>query len=137
MQLCRENVALNGFDVQRHKFYQADLFDFFDLNTCDYDLVILDPPAFAKKKKDIPAACRGYKRIVYQTLSSMPQNSHLLISSCSHYLSQELLENCIREAALEAGRFIRIIGRHRLACDHPENPFHPESAYLKSLMLCV
>lgn len=135
MQLCRENVALNGFDVQSHGFYQADVFDFLDQNTCNYDLVILDPPAFAKKKKDVPAACKGYKRIVYQTLRSLPQGSHLLVSSCSHYISQELFENCICEAALEAGRFIRVVGRHRLACDHPENPFHPESAYLKSLLL--
>ena len=137
MQLCHENVALNGFNTSEHGFHQADVFDFLDQHPCDYDLVILDPPAFAKKKKDIPSACKGYKRIFGQALRSMPHGSHLLVSSCSHYITEELFENCVREAALEAGRTLRVIGRHRLAHDHPENLFHPESTYLKSLLVWV
>ncbi|MFC2049063.1 class I SAM-dependent rRNA methyltransferase, partial [Chlamydiota bacterium] len=137
MQLCRENVALNGFGEELNGFHKADVFDFLDKQACDYDLVILDPPAFAKKKKDIPAATKGYKRIFGQAMRSMPVGSYLLLSSCSHYISQEIFENCVREAALEAGRTLRVIGRHRLASDHPENLFHPESAYLKSLLVWV
>ena len=137
MQLCHENVALNGFNTQEHGFHQTDVFDFLDQHACDYDLVILDPPAFAKKKKDIPSACKGYQRIFGQALRSMPKASHLLVSSCSHYITEELFETCIRDAALQAERTLRIVGRHRLACDHPENLFHPESAYLKSLLVWV
>lgn len=135
MQLCHENVILNGFNPHEHGFHQADVFDFLDKQACDYDLVILDPPAFAKKKKDIPAATKGYKRIFGQALRTMPQGSYLLVSSCSHYISQELFEQCVREAGQEAGRPLKVIGRHRLACDHPENLFHPESTYLKSLLV--
>ncbi len=137
MGLCHENVALNGFNTSEHGFHQADVFDFLDQHACDYDLVILDPPAFAKKKKDIVAACKGYKRIFCQALRTMPKASYLLVSSCSHYISEELFENCVREAALEEGRALRVVGRHRLACDHPENLFHPESAYLKSLLVWI
>jgi len=135
LQICRENVLLNGFDPNEHGFYQADVFDFLDQKQSEYDLVILDPPAFAKKKKDIPAALKGYQRIFSQAMRTMPSGSYLLMSSCSHYINQDLFENCVREAALRANRTFRIIGRHRLASDHPENPFHSESAYLKSL--CV
>lgn len=137
LELCRENVALNGFQPEENGFYPADLFDFLEERSCDYDLIILDPPAFAKKKKDIYAASKAYRRLFRLALKKMPSSALLLLSSCSHHISEELFETIVREAALEAGRTVRIIGQHRLAYDHPINLFHPESTYLKSLILYV
>ena len=137
IEACRAHIALNGFSNQSGTLFQQDVFDFLEENPCDYDLVILDPPAFAKKKKDIPSAIKGYKRIFGLALQKMPPSSQLLLSSCSHYITNDIFENIVRTAALEAGRTIKIIGHHRLALDHPINPFHPESAYLKSLLLHI
>lgn len=133
IELCKENVLLNGFLHQNNRFYQEDVFDFLSARSCDYDLMILDPPAFAKKRKDIPAALKGYKRLFRVAMKKIPPGGLLLLSSCSYYVNDEMFEGCVREAALEAGRYMRIIGRHRHATDHPINLFHPESHYLKSL----
>lgn len=137
MGLFKENVQLNGFSFANNHFYQEDIFDFLSSNTFDYDLVILDPPAFAKKKKDLANAVKGYKKLFKCAMQKMPEGSLLFLSSCSYYLNETLFENLITQAALEARRTPRIIGRHRHAYDHPINPFHPESNYLKSLTLAL
>ncbi len=137
MQLCRDHVALNGFDPAQQGFYEEDLFHFLDRSESAYDLLILDPPAFAKKKRDIPAATKGYKRIFGQALRKMPSHALLLASSCSYYITPAHFEEILQMAAREAGRPARILGRHRLALDHPENLFHPESRYLKSLLITI
>lgn len=137
IDLCKENVLLNGFSDSQNQFYAEDVFDFLTSSPCDYDLVILDPPAFAKKRRDIPAATRGYKRIFRLAMEKMPPDTLLLLSSCSYYIAGELFEKIVKEAALEAKRTPRIIGRHRHAYDHPVNPFHPESDYLKSLLIAL
>jgi 23S rRNA (cytosine1962-C5)-methyltransferase len=137
LELCKENVALNGYSTQTNGFYHADMFDFLGQKGGDYDLIILDPPAFAKKKRDIPAACNGYRTLFGQALQKLGPNALLIASSCSYYISEELFENCLRDAALETKRAIRLIGRHRQALDHPINLFHPESGYLKSLVAYI
>jgi 23S rRNA (cytosine1962-C5)-methyltransferase len=134
LELCQSNLTLNGF---HQSVFKADLFDFLNEHPCAYDLIILDPPAFAKKKKDLPAAIKGYQRLFTLALQKIPPSAYLLLSSCSHYVSESLFERIVQTAALNTHRSIRIIGRHRLASDHPVNPFHPESAYLKSLLLFV
>lgn len=134
---CRTNIALNGFSEKQGALYQQDVFQFLNEHSCDYDFIVLDPPAFAKKKKDIPAATKGYKQIFRLALQKILPASYLLVSSCSHYITETIFENSVRIAALEAGRTVRIIGHHRLAIDHPINLFHPESRYLKSLLLFV
>ncbi len=135
LELCKRNLELNGFSGGG--IVEEDLFDFLARHGCDYDLVILDPPAFAKKRKDLPSATKGYKRLFTLAMQKMPPSSLLLLSSCSHYVTETHFEQIILAAALEAGRPIRILGRHRLASDHPINLFHPESAYLKSLLLSI
>ncbi len=99
--------------------------------------MILDPPAFAKKQKDIIPACRGYKDINRLAMQKMPANSLLLSCSCSHFVDEELFQKVLFQAALEANRQVRVIGHHRLAPDHPINLFHPESSYLKSFLLLL
>lgn len=137
MQLAERNMELNGFASDAHHFYAEDVFDFLREKSLDYDLVILDPPAFAKRQKDVVSACRGYKDINRLAMEKMPAGSVLLTSSCSYHVNEELFQTVVFQAAVEAGRTVRIIGRHRMAADHPVNICHPESDYLKSLLLYI
>lgn len=134
---AERHMALNGFDPKEHGFYTADVFQFLREKDLNYDLVILDPPAFAKKKKDVVAGCRGYKDINRVAMQKMGAKTLLLTCSCSHHVDEGLFQQVVFQAAAEANRQVRIIGRHRLAPDHPVNLFHPESDYLKSLLLYV
>lgn len=133
--LGEENARLNGLDGLR--FFSDDVFKFLRNDPLNYDLIILDPPAFAKKQKDIIQACRGYKDINRLAMQKMPPNSLLLTCSCSYYVDEPLFQKVIFQASVEAGRTVKIIGRHHLAPDHPINLCHPEGDYLKSLLLFI
>jgi 23S rRNA (cytosine1962-C5)-methyltransferase len=137
MRVGHQSLALNNFSFVNQRFIVADVFHYLRENPLDYDLVILDPPAFAKKKKDVISACRGYKDINRIAMQKMPINSLLLTSSCSYYVDDALFQKVVFQASVEAGRDVRIIGRHRMAPDHPINICHPESDYLKSLLLYI
>ena len=132
-----DNFKTNGFDHNTNKIVTADVFDFLRTDKMNYDLVILDPPAFAKKKSDINNAQRGYKEINKTTLTKMPKGSLLLTCSCSYYIDDETFERTLVAAAKESNRTIKILSRHRLAPDHVINPCHKEFDYLKSLLLYV
>ena len=134
---AEENVRLNGFASNKNGFYAQDVFQFLRENPLDYQIVILDPPAFAKKQKDVITACRGYKDINRIAMQKMPAQSILLTSSCSYYVNEELFQKVVFQASLEAKRQVKIIGRHQLAEDHPINICHPEGDYLKSLLLFI
>lgn len=135
--LTKKNILLNGFENKNVRSIAADVFTLLHDEPLDFDLIILDPPAFAKKKTDVVAACRGYKEINRVALQKMPAGSLLLTSSCSYHVDEKLFQTVLFQAAVEAGRNVRIIGRHRLAPDHPMSIFHPEGEYLKSLLLFV
>lgn len=135
--LARQNVELNGFRSSLQDFVVGDVFQFLRMEELPYDLVILDPPAFAKRKKDVIAACRGYKDINRLAMKKMPKGSILMTCSCSYHVDEALFQKVVFQAAVEAGRNVRIIGRHLLAMDHPINICHPEGDYLKSLLLYV
>ena len=137
IQLAKRNVQLNGFPEQDQGFYTDDVFKFLREQNLNYDLVILDPPAFAKKQKDIVPACRGYKDINRVTMQKMPPQSILLTCSCSYHVDESLFQKVVFQAACEAKRNVKIIRRHLLALDHPINIFHPEGDYLKSLLLYI
>lgn len=137
MGLAQENVALNGFAHNAAGFFTEDVFTFLRNNTLPYDFVILDPPAFAKRRQDVPAALRGYRDINRLALEKLPPGSFLLTSSCSYNVDERLFQKVVFQAALQTDRTVRIIGRHRHAPDHPINIFHPETDYLKSLLLFV
>lgn len=135
-QPLEQNLMMNGFG--NHCFIQEDLFEFLGRSKdLPYDLVILDPPAFVKKRSDIAKAFRAYMGLNRQTLEKMLPGSLLLTCSCSYHVDEALFQNILFRAALEAKRSVRILGRHRLAIDHPISLFHPESGYLKSLLLYV
>lgn len=137
IDLASQNVANNHLDLSQHSFLAEDAFEYLHKASLDYELVILDPPAFAKKQKDIIAACRGYKEINRIAMKKMPAGSLLLTCSCSFHVNAELFQKVLFQAAAEAGRQVRIVGRHILAADHPINIFHPEGDYLKSLLLYI
>lgn len=133
--LAQEHERLNCF--QGHTFVVADVFSFLREDALCYDLIILDPPAFCKKRGDVIQACRGYKDINRVAMQKMPKNSLLLTSSCSHFISDELFQKVLFQAAVEARREVKVIDRHHYAADHPESLYHPEGHYLKSLLLAV
>lgn len=134
-ELVKQNIALNNFKEQN--VVAADVFTYLREQPLDYDIVILDPPAFAKRQKDVMAACRGYKDINRVAMSKMPKGSLLLTCSCSHFVDEDLFQKVIFQASIEAGRECRIVGRHLLASDHPVDICHPEGGYLKSLLLQI
>lgn len=135
--LVDENLALNGLCPDRHRFVQGDAFEFLKNEPLSYDLVILDPPAFVKKREDIAGAFRAYKEMNRITIEKMKPKSLLMTCSCSYHVDEALFQNILFRAALEANRSVQIVGRHRQAIDHPISIFHPESAYLKSLLLYI
>ncbi len=135
-QLCKRNVGfLSACD--RHRFFQEDVFDFLQRSPLEYDIVILDPPAFAKKRSDVESACRGYKQIMRETMRKVPSGTLLLTCSCSHYIDESLFHNLVAQAAEEAGRDVTILSKHIQAPDHPISVYHPEGHYLKSLFLRI
>lgn len=130
-----KNLSLNN--LANHSFICEDVFDF--LKSCDWshDIVILDPPAFVKKRDDVPKAFRAYKDLNRYCLERMKPGSILLTCSCSYHVDEALFQNILFRAASEAKRSVRIIEKHRQAHDHPISIFHPESSYLKSFVLAV
>jgi len=137
IELARENCALNGFTGAAVRFEVADVFDFIRERPLDYDLVILDPPAFAKRKGEVVAACRGYKDIHRVVFQKLPPSALVLTFSCSFFVDESLFRQVLFQAAREAGRAVRILGRHHQAYDHPVNIYHPETEYLKGFLLYV
>ena len=135
--LARENCALNGFMAENVRFHVADVFDFIRDDALDYDLVILDPPAFAKKRSEVVPACRGYKDIHRIVFQKVPQPSLVLTFSCSFFVDETLFRQVLFQAASEAARKVRILQRHHQAYDHPVNIYHPETEYLKGFLLYV
>ena len=130
-----KNLALNN--LANHRFIQADVFDYLKESDWNYDLVILDPPAFVKKRGDVPNAFRAYKDMNSYAMSKMRTNTLLLTCSCSYHVEESLFQNILFRAAGEANRSVQILGRHRQALDHPISIFHPESSYLKSFLLSI
>jgi 23S rRNA (cytosine1962-C5)-methyltransferase len=99
--------------------------------------VILDPPAFAKKRADVVMAAKGYREINRLAIQKMPPSSLLLTCSCSSYIDPTLFQQLIFQASFDAQRTVRILGRHIQAPDHPISVYHPEGVYLKSFLLYI
>jgi 23S rRNA (cytosine1962-C5)-methyltransferase len=133
----KEHMQLNGIEPERHSEYCEDAFDFLRREPLDYGIVILDPPAFAKRKSDVERAVRGYQEINRTALSKMPKGSLLLTCSCSYHVDEPLFRKMLFHAAKESGRDLKLLQSHRTAFDHPVSIFHPEGSYLKSFLCYV
>jgi 23S rRNA (cytosine1962-C5)-methyltransferase len=135
--LAQENFEANALPADTGVFFTADVFNFLREPGLGYDFIILDPPAFAKRRTDVVQACRGYKDINRQAVQKVGPQGLVLTFSCSHFVDERLFQQVVFQAASEAGRRVRILQRHRQAPDHPVNIFHPETEYLKGLLLYV
>lgn len=135
VEMADKNAELNGFSEQ-HLAVAEDAFKYLD-KAEDYDLIILDPPAFAKSIKARHRAIQGYKRLNETALKKIKPNSLLFTFSCSQVVSPEVFEKTVLSAAINAGKNVRVLKRLGHAADHPVNIYHPEGEYLKGLMLYV
>jgi 23S rRNA (cytosine1962-C5)-methyltransferase len=136
IQLCENNVAINGYQ-DRHKSYVMDVFDFMKQSTEDYDIIILDPPAFAKNARALPNATRGYKNLNLTAFQRIKPGGLIFTFSCSQHMDKDLFRKVIFGAASDARRNIRILQQLTQPQDHPINIYHPEGEYLKGLLLHV
>ena len=137
LELAHSNAQANGFDSQVHGCIEADAMDYLKAGVADYDIVVLDPPAFAKSVSARHKAVQGYKRINSRALESMKKGSLLFTFSCSQAVDDRLFTHTIISAAIQAGREVQILHRLHQPPDHPVSAFHPEGAYLKGLVLRV
>ena len=133
IETAKANAAANG--VSNIEFRQADVFDYLSGRDAKYSTIILDPPAFAKSRKQIDAAARGYEDINVRALRMLePWRRNLATCSCSHHVSEAMLLEIVAEAALDTGRTLRILERRTQASDHPILLTVPETLYLKCLI---
>jgi len=136
VDLAAKNMELN-FANSNHEAVAADVFDFMKENKAKYDLIVLDPPAFAKSIKSKHTATQAYKRLNIAGLKALAPNSILFTFSCSQVVDDVLFYNTIAAAAIETGRNIRVLHKLTQGPDHPVNIYHPEGSYLKGLVLYV
>ena len=137
VKLADENVRLNFGDEAKHQAIACNAVEYLKDIDSDYDLIILDPPAFAKHHKVLGNALQGYKKINARALQKIRPGGILFTFSCSQAVSRELFRTTIFTAAAIAGRKVRIIGQLTQPADHPINIYHPEGEYLKGLVVYV
>ena len=136
VKLASENMELN-FPNSNHKAIASDVFDFLKENKNLYDVIVLDPPAFAKNIKSKHTATQAYKRLNIAGLKTITNGGILFTFSCSQVIDDVLFYNTIAAAAIESGRKVRVLHKLTQGPDHPVNMFHPEGAYLKGLVLYI
>ena len=137
IEMANRNVALNFTDNANHKGVVSDCFAFLNGMQPIYDLMIVDPPAFAKSQHALKNALQAYKRLNAKALAAIRQNGIYFTFSCSQAVTKEQFRSAIFSAAAIAGRRVRIIHQLTQPADHPINIYHPESEYLKGLVLFV
>jgi 23S rRNA (cytosine1962-C5)-methyltransferase len=136
MLLTDKNIALLS-NHQNHISHCGDVFDFMKSNEELFDIVILDPPAFAKSQNARHSAIQAYKRLNKEGLKKVKSGGYLMTYSCSQVVDKDIFHKTIYSAALESGRSIRVLRNLEQAPCHPVNMYHPEGHYLKGLWLRV
>lgn len=137
IELTNANVELNFPGDARHKAYCEDAFKFLDSADNVYDLIILDPPAFAKHRGALHNALKGYTRLNHKAMMRIRPGGILFTFSCSQVVSKDYFRNAVFTAAALAGRKVRILHQLHQPADHPINIYHPEGEYLKGLVLYI
>lgn len=137
IEAVEHNVALN-FEQSNHQSVVADCFEYLrSVEPGKFDLIVLDPPAFAKSAAAVQRATRGYKDINLQAFKRIAPGGLLFTYSCSHHMSADLFRKVVFGAATDAGRHVRILRQLGQPVDHPVGIYHPEGEYLKGLLLYV
>jgi 23S rRNA (cytosine1962-C5)-methyltransferase len=137
IELTNENIELNFPGEARHEAIAADGFEFLKNIQDKYDLIVLDPPAFAKHRTTLPQALQGYKRINTRAFEQIRPGGILFTFSCSQVVSKDRFRETVFSAAAISGRTVRILHQLTQPADHPVNIYHPEGEYLKGLVLYV
>ena len=137
VQMTRKNIELNGFDAQQHESFTSDTFDFLRDKKNVYNLIILDPPAFAKHKEAKHQAMKGYQRLNAEAMKMIQPGGIIFTFSCSQVVDRQLFYDTVVTAAIQAGRTIKVLHHLSQPADHPVSIFHPEGEYLKGLVLFV
>ena len=137
IDLTNANVEMNFPGDERHHAFCDDAFKYLDANDDKYDLMILDPPAFAKHRAALHNALKGYTRLNVKGFERIKNGGILFTFSCSQVVTKEQFRNAVFTAAAQAGRKVRILHQLHQPADHPINIYHPEGEYLKGLVLYV
>lgn len=137
IDLTRKNIELNGFSVLEHPCFAEDVFDFIKDKHDFYDVIVLDPPAFAKHRDARHQAVKGYQRLNAEAMKIIRSGGIIFTFSCSQVVDKKLFYDTIVSAAIQAGRQIKVLHQLSQAPDHPVSIFHPEGEYLKGLVLYV
>jgi 23S rRNA (cytosine1962-C5)-methyltransferase len=135
--LANENISLNFGDDKRHESFQVDAFDYMNNIKDQYDIIILDPPAFAKHNNVLANALQGYKRLNMKAIEQVKPGGIIFTFSCSQVVTKENFRKSVFAAAANTGRNVRILHQISQPPDHPVNIYHPESEYLKGLVIYV
>jgi 23S rRNA (cytosine1962-C5)-methyltransferase len=137
IEMANENIKLNFGDDPRHVSFQVDAFDYLNHIKDQYDVIILDPPAFAKHHNVLANALQGYKRLNMKAIEQIKPGGIIFTFSCSQVVTKENFRKSVFAAAANTGRNVRIIHQISQPPDHPVNIYHPESEYLKGLVIYV
>lgn len=137
IELAEKNVGLNNFEPGRHHAIVADAFEYLKDIRDKYDLIILDPPAFAKHQQALNNALQGYKRINARAIDQIRPGGLIFTFSCSQAVSKENFRKSVFAAAANTGRSVKILHQLHQPADHPVSIYHPEGEYLKGLVLYV
>ena len=137
VDLVRSNVAYNFGEEAPHEAFAEEAFEFMSKNTNTYDLIILDPPAFAKHRDAVKNALRGYQRLNAKGIQSIRPGGILFTFSCSQAIDKDMFRLAVFSAAAQVGRKVRILHQLHQPADHPINIYHPEGEYLKGLVLQI
>lgn len=138
VDISADACALNRKNTsafKNHTICEMLVSSFLKHDPLNFDIIILDPPAFAKSRKDVEAACKGYVELNRQAIDKMAPGSLLLTCSCSYFIDQALFQNLVSQASIL--KQVKILEKHTQALDHPTDVNHPEGEYLKSLLLYI
>lgn len=137
IELTNANIQMNFPNDERHASFCDDAFKFLDSHDAQYDLMVLDPPAFAKHRGALRNALKGYTRLNLKGFERIKSGGILFTFSCSQVVTKDNFRNAVFTAAAQAGRNVRILHQLHQPADHPVNIYHPEGEYLKGLVLYV
>jgi 23S rRNA (cytosine1962-C5)-methyltransferase len=137
ISLLKENLELNGIDPAQHPACVNDTLQFLKNASEEYDIIVLDPPAYAKHLSARHKAIQGYRRLNAAAIQILPRGGMLMTFSCSQVVDFRQFEGAVRAAALDTGRQLTVLQRLVQPADHPVSLYHPEGEYLKGLLMLV
>jgi len=136
-EIAGRNLVRNSYSPKQHPVLTANVFEYLRETEEIFDLIILDPPAFAKSRKDVDRSARGYKEINLQAARCLREGGLLATFSCSNPIDEALFAKIVLGAVRDAGKTAQVLKVLGAGPDHPVNLAHPEGRYLKGLLLCL